>query len=284
MSATLDSTLFSNFFNHAPVIRVPGRTFPVSNYYLEDLLDATNHIIEEGSQYAYRQYQQSEKTTLWVTSQGGEKHREVVDVASAIGSEISETYSGYSMPTRLSLERVDESILNYDLIEDVLQILLIHPERNSTLHAPDGADTTNGSILIFLPGIGEIRSLTDRLSANRTLGNKSKFSLIPLHSKLSSVDQRKAFLPVKAGCRKIILSTNIAETSVTIQDVIVGKFNISICFSLKWTVDLLCFGGTCSRCCAFVRLNVAIAGHLTGRRKIKYICIHTTVLLTITCS
>ena len=204
MSATLDSSLFSNFFNDAPVIKVPGRTYPVANYFLEDLLDATGHIVEEGSQYAFRHYQQSETTTLWVTSQGGEKRREVADL-SPLDFEVSELYSGYSMSTRLSLERVDESILNYDLIEDVLQLLLIHPERNSTLHPPDGADVSNGSILVFLPGIGEIRSLSDRISANRVLGNKSKFNVIPLHSKLSSADQRKAFLPVKAGCRKIIL-------------------------------------------------------------------------------
>ena len=204
MSATLDSSLFSNFFNQAPVIKVPGRTFPVANYFLEDLFDATGHIIEEGSRYAFREYHQSDKTTLWVTSQGGEKHREVVDLAQR-DTEVSDLYSGYSMSTRLSLERVDESILNYDLIEDVLQILLIQPERNSSLIAPDGVDTSNGSVLVFLPGIGEIRALTDRFSANRTLGNKSRFSIIPLHSKLSSADQRKAFLPVKAGCRKIIL-------------------------------------------------------------------------------
>eukprot|EP00536_Pseudo-nitzschia_multiseries_P003675 jgi/Psemu1/318225/estExt_fgenesh1_pm.C_570029 len=220
MSATMDSNLFSNFFNHAPVIKVPGRTFPVSNYYLEDLLDASGHIIEEGSQYAFREYRNTEKTTLWVTSQGGEKHREVVDLAQR-DTELSGLYSCYSMSTQLSLERVDESVLNYDLVEDVLQLLLIHPERNSILLAPNGADTSNGSVLIFLPGIGEIRSLMDRLSANRTLGDKSRFNLIPLHSKLSSADQRKAFLRAKPGCRKIILSTNIAETSVTIQDVVV---------------------------------------------------------------
>jgi HrpA-like RNA helicase len=204
MSATLDSNLFSNFFNQAPVIKVPGRTFPVANYFLEDLFDATGHIIEEGSRYAFREYRQSEKTTLWVSSQGGEKHREVVDLAQR-DTEVSDLYSGYSMSTRLSLERVDESILNYDLIEDVLQILLINQERNTTLIAPDGADTSNGSVLVFLPGIGEIRALTDRLLANRALGSRSAFSVIPLHSKLSSADQRKAFLPAKAGCRKIIL-------------------------------------------------------------------------------
>jgi len=220
MSATMDSDLFSNFFNHAPVIKVPGRTFPVSNYYLEDLLDASGHIIEEGSQYAFRNHRKIEKTTLWVTSQGGEKHREIVDLNQR-DTEVSGLYSGYSMSTQLSLERVDESILNYDLVEDVLQLLLVHPERNSVLIAPDGVEMSNGSVLVFLPGIGEIRSLMDRLSANRTLCDKSRFSIIPLHSKLSSSDQRKAFLPVKPGCRKIILSTNIAETSVTIQDVVV---------------------------------------------------------------
>ncbi len=204
MSATLDSNLFSNYFDQAPVIKVPGRTFPVANYFLEDLIDATGHIIEEGSRYAFREYHQSEKKTLWVSSQGGEKHREVVDLAQR-DTEVSDLYSGYSMSTRLSMERVDESILNYDLIEDVLQLLLLRPESNSILLAPEGADTSNGSVLVFLPGIGEIRGLSDRLSANRSLGDRSRFTIIPLHSKLSSADQRKAFLPVKAGCRKIIL-------------------------------------------------------------------------------
>lgn len=224
MSATLDSALFSNFFNNAPVINVPGRTFPVSNYFLEDLLEATGHVIEEGSQYAIREHRhQNDKASLWVTSKGGEKRREVVDLVSQTNSEASNLYVGYSIPTRLSLDRVDESVLNYDLIEDVLELILLHPENNTVLTAPEGGDVTAGSVLVFLPGIGEIRSLSDRLSANRRLGDKSRFLLLPLHSKLSSTDQRRAFLPASKGCRKIILSTNIAETSVTIEDVVVGK-------------------------------------------------------------
>ena len=150
MSATMDPTLFSNFFNHAPVINVPGRTFPVSSYFLEDILDATGHIIEDGSQYARRGYEQNETTTLWVTSQGGTKHREVADLKSQTVLEVSEAYSAYSMSTRRSMERVNESIINFDLVEDVLSLLLIHPERNSTLHTPDGSDIKNGSVLVFL--------------------------------------------------------------------------------------------------------------------------------------
>jgi HrpA-like RNA helicase len=174
-------------------------------------LEATRHIIEEDSRYATRSYNQSEKTTLWVTNKGGEKRREVVHLQ-ASSQELSTDYSGFSLATRLSMDRVDENILNFDLIEDLLQLLLLEQDKNSLLIAPDGANTPAGAVLIFLPGIGEIRALYDRLTSNRSLGNSPKFEIIPLHSKLSSADQRKAFLPSDSGARKIVLSTNIAES------------------------------------------------------------------------
>ena len=121
------------------------------------------------------------------------------------------------------MERVNEEVINYDLIEDVLTLLLINQDGNTSLIAPDGADFSKGSILVFFPGLGEIRAMTERLEGNRRLGNKQHFEIIPMHSTLSSQDQRKAFVPAKSGCRKIILSTNIAETSVTIPDVVCGK-------------------------------------------------------------
>ena len=119
-----------------------------------------------------------------------------------------------------SMDRVNEEVTNYDLLEEVLFLLLVQPEHNSTLLAPEGADLSTGSVLVFLPGLGEIRSMTERLEANRALGNKTRFQIIPMHSTLSSRDQRKAFIPAKHGSRKIILSTNICETSVTVPDVV----------------------------------------------------------------
>lgn len=121
-----------------------------------------------------------------------------------------------------SMERVNEEVINYDLVEDILSLLLVDQERNATLVAPDGADMSTGSVLVFLPGLGEIKSMTERLEGNRHLRNKQRFEIIPMHSTLSSRDQRKAFVTAKKGCRKIILSTNIAETSVTIPDVVCG--------------------------------------------------------------
>jgi ATP-dependent RNA helicase DHX29 len=121
------------------------------------------------------------------------------------------------------MDRVNEQVINYDLIEDVLNLILARTDSNDMLVAPEGGDLSRGSVLIFLPGLGEIRSLSERLEASRTLGNGRLFNVIPMHSTLSSVDQRKVFVPAKPGCRKIILSTNIAETSITIPDVVCGK-------------------------------------------------------------
>lgn len=135
----------------------------------------------------------------------------MVDLEAA-NAGVSDEYVSYSMTTRMSMERVDEKVLNFDLIEDVLQLLLLNSESNTLLCAPEGANTKSGAVLIFLPGIGEIRSLYDRLTSNRRLGDASKFLFIPLHSKLSSADQRKAFLPSNKGEWKIVLATNIAES------------------------------------------------------------------------
>ncbi|KAL1951731.1 hypothetical protein VTO73DRAFT_880 [Trametes versicolor] len=69
-----------------------------------------------------------------------------------------------------------------------------------------------GGILIFLSGVQEIRQCTERL---RNVPNSRVF---PLHANLSSDEQRVVFAPTSEW--KIIVSTNVAETSVTIDDVI----------------------------------------------------------------
>lgn len=44
MSATIDTTLFSKYFNDCPVIEIPGRAFPVQQYFLEDCVELTKFI------------------------------------------------------------------------------------------------------------------------------------------------------------------------------------------------------------------------------------------------
>jgi HrpA-like RNA helicase len=151
MSATLDSELFCSFFNGAPLISVPGRTFPVQNYFLEDILEATNHVIEEGSRYAKFECSYTEQTSLHVTQRGGSKRKEMVDLTSSTNPvEVSSLYESYSMSTRRSMERVNEDVINFDLLEDLL-ILLVGDRKSEKF----GIDLSTGSILVFLPGLGE---------------------------------------------------------------------------------------------------------------------------------
>ncbi len=73
-----------------------------------------------------------------------------------------------------------------------------------------------GDVLVFLPGAGEIRRTT---RACEGLANRLGALVVPLHGDLSPEEQDRAVTPAANGQRKIILSTNVAESSVTIEGV-----------------------------------------------------------------
>ncbi|CAH2296197.1 probable ATP-dependent RNA helicase YTHDC2 isoform X1 [Pelobates cultripes] len=80
----------------------------------------------------------------------------------------------------------------------------------------------SGAILIFLPGYDEIVGLRDRIlfDDKRFAGNAHRYQVFMLHSNMQTSDQKKVLKTPPSGIRKIILSTNIAETSITVNDVI----------------------------------------------------------------
>ncbi|WP_139537011.1 ATP-dependent helicase HrpB [Klebsiella spallanzanii] len=73
----------------------------------------------------------------------------------------------------------------------------------------------SGSMLLFLPGVGEIQRVQERL-AERVAND---VVLCPLYGALPLNEQRRAILPAPAGMRKVVLATNIAETSLTIEGI-----------------------------------------------------------------
>ena len=73
----------------------------------------------------------------------------------------------------------------------------------------------SGSLLLFLPGVGEIQRVQEQLASR--VG--SDVLLCPLYGALSLTDQRQAILPAPQGKRKVVLATNIAETSLTIEGI-----------------------------------------------------------------
>ncbi|CAH1784821.1 unnamed protein product [Owenia fusiformis] len=136
-SATLDAQKFSEFFDDAPIFRIPGRRFPVDIYYTKapeaDYLDAA--------------------------------------------------------------------------VVSVLQIHVTQPK---------------GDILVFLTGQEEIETANEMLlERTKKLGSKIKELMVcPIYSNLPSDLQSRIFDPTPPGARKVVLATNIAETSLTIDGIV----------------------------------------------------------------
>ncbi|MGI9244790.1 MAG: ATP-dependent helicase C-terminal domain-containing protein, partial [Verrucomicrobiales bacterium] len=75
-------------------------------------------------------------------------------------------------------------------------------------------DNAPGDILVFMPGRGEINGTLDAL---RDLRTQERVACIPLHGALEPQEQDRAFAPNKL--RKVIVATNVAETSITIDGI-----------------------------------------------------------------
>lgn len=96
-----------------------------------------------------------------------------------------------------------------------------NPDKNITVRVAEVVQRalreTSGDILVFLPGAGEIRAVGDALAETIHDQATSDISLYPLYGDLPFDQQERAILP--AFGRKIVLATNIAETSLTIHGV-----------------------------------------------------------------
>ena len=96
--------------------------------------------------------------------------------------------------------------------DTVIDLLSAAPQ--SAIRNPQSAIGDVGDVLVFLPGVDEIRRCGDRLAA---FAARSDLLVLPLHGSLPPEEQTLALRPARQ--RKVILSTNIAETSLTIDGV-----------------------------------------------------------------
>ncbi|KFA74491.1 hypothetical protein S40288_08510 [Stachybotrys chartarum IBT 40288] len=191
MSATVDADRFSAYLGGAPVLNVPGRTFPVQVRYLEDALELTGY--QPANSPADKMVDLDDE--VGETPEDGPK------------SEISKSLAQYSPKTRSALAQLDEYRIDFDLVVQVIAHVAVDEKLQPFSKA----------ILVFLPGIAEIRTLNDML-----LGDPRFYRdwlVYPLHSTIATEDQESAFLVPPPGKRKIVLATNIAETGITIPDV-----------------------------------------------------------------
>ncbi|XP_020094661.1 DExH-box ATP-dependent RNA helicase DExH1 isoform X2 [Ananas comosus] len=196
MSATINADLFSKYFGNAPIIHIPGFTFPVAELFLEDVLEKTRYKINS----EFDDYRGSSRRRRQQSTKSDPLTEIFEDV------DIDSQYKSYSTSTRQSLEAWSGTQLDLGLVESTIEHICRH----------EG----DGAILVFLTGWDEISKLLDKIKENNFLGNSSKFLVLPLHGSMPTVNQREIFDRPPSNMRKIVLATNIAESSITIDDVV----------------------------------------------------------------
>ncbi|KAM0248259.1 hypothetical protein ACHAQJ_009525 [Trichoderma viride] len=191
MSATVDAERFSAYLGGAPVLNVPGRTFPVLVRYLEDAVELTGYVPS------------SSESDRLVDLDDDAIESEV----DGLKSEMAQSLVGYTNRTRAVLAQMNEYQIDHDLIVELI----------ARVSADESLLQYSNAILVFLPGIADIRSLNDMLLGDPRFSQG--WLVYPLHSTIAMEDQEAAFLVPPQGIRKIVLATNIAETGITIPDV-----------------------------------------------------------------
>ncbi|KAK5148940.1 hypothetical protein LTR04_000294, partial [Oleoguttula sp. CCFEE 6159] len=222
MSATLDTELFANYFEQTtadgkalpcPHLSVPGRTFPVKEKYFDEIMsdletsfgnELPNLLASDPATKEYIGIEQDFSRRNAVDSSGEpleEARESVIDWKRDRGPVTEGEQSAESYR--------EEALVPLNLVAATISHI--------------AQTTSGGAILAFLPGLEEIVKVNRMLCEEQALGvdfnDQSKFKLSMLHSSVPREDQQEVFESVPAGCRKVILSTNIAETSVTIPDV-----------------------------------------------------------------
>ena len=76
-----------------------------------------------------------------------------------------------------------------------------------------------GDILVFLPGEREIRDTADALADLDKLDRGGRLEILPLYSRLSAADQHRVFSSHGSTTRRVVLATNVAETSLTVPGI-----------------------------------------------------------------
>ncbi|XP_070105454.1 ATP-dependent RNA helicase TDRD9 isoform X2 [Equus caballus] len=136
--------------------------------------------------------------------------------------------------SRLSPHLLEEPVITKDIYEVAVSLIQMFDD----LDMKESGKTWSGaqfvsersSVLVFLPGLGEINYMHELLT---NMVHK-RLQVYPLHSSVTLEEQNNVFLSPVPGYRKIILSTNIAESSVTVPDV---KYVIDFCLTRTLVCD-----------------------------------------------
>jgi len=231
MSATLQLDTFEKYFDNALKLHVPGRVFPVTTLFMDEIIATLwkskpafrtwfgpgilcgGISIAAGAEgdwnerewkaIVYRHTKPEDRDSLWGLREKG-LEKQMTDP----------TLTKNKLLDGLRKHDVlQQSGLHFD-IPIIEALLLFIDMQYKDLVAKDPKTKPPGAILVFLPGWGDIDQLQKRLIANF---DAKRFKVLALHSAVTPEDQKEVFKPVEAGIRKIVLTTNIAEASITVD-------------------------------------------------------------------
>ena len=107
----------------------------------------------------------------------------------------------YSPNTASTINLFDERLVPYDLIMRLLERICFEDSSHVSYSA---------AILIFMPGLGEIRRMNNLLTEHPSFGTSDDFRIYPLHSTLSSENQGAVFDVPPRGVRKIVIGAHLS--------------------------------------------------------------------------
>ncbi|XP_004603827.1 ATP-dependent RNA helicase TDRD9 [Sorex araneus] len=143
---------------------------------------------------------------------------------------------GHIHHSRLSPHLLEEPVITKDIYDVAISLIQMFDDLDME---ENGGNKTwsraqfvseRSSVLVFLPGLSEINYMHELLT---NMAHK-RLQVFPLHSSVTLEEQNNVFLSPVPGYRKVILSTNIAESSLTVPDV---KYVIDFCLTRTLVCD-----------------------------------------------
>ncbi|CAA2983241.1 ATP-dependent RNA helicase DHX36 [Olea europaea subsp. europaea] len=202
MSATLNAELFSNYFGGAPTIHIPGFTYPVKSHFLEDILEATGYKLT-----SFNQVDDYGQEKMWKTQRQLAPRKRKNQITTLVEDALNKSnFESFNSRVNESLSCWMPDSIGFNLIEAVL-CHICRKERP-------------GGVLVFMTGWEDISCLRDQLKAHPLLGDPNRVLLLTCHGSMATSEQKLIFERPAPNVRKIVLATNMAEASITINDIV----------------------------------------------------------------
>ncbi|KAM3260266.1 hypothetical protein ACQJBY_051495 [Aegilops geniculata] len=179
-----------------------GFTHPVRAHFLEDILERTGYKMTASNQLD--DYGQDK---VWKTQRQLLPRKRKNQITTLVEDALQNSnFETYGSRTRDSLANWNPDCIGFNLIEAVL-CHICRKERA-------------GAVLVFMTGWDDISSLKDQLKAHPLLGDPNRVLLLACHGSMATSEQRLIFDKAPPNVRKVVLATNMAEASITINDIV----------------------------------------------------------------